>query len=84
MARGRAEAASTERARIISRVLGPEERGMLDLLKGKDFILQSDLMALTGYSKVKVHRVLKKLEAKGLIRRSRFGITNRVFAVQER
>jgi uncharacterized membrane protein len=82
--RRRVETASTERAKIISRVLSPDERGMLDLLKGKDFVLQSDLMVLTGYSKVKVHRLLKRLEAKGLVRRSRFGITNRVFAEQAR
>lgn len=80
VARRNIEAVRNERASVISRVLDKDEKGMLELIKGKDFVLQSDLMALTGYSKVKVHRVLKKLEAKGLIKRSRFGITNRVFA----
>jgi len=42
-------------------------------------ILQSDLVIKTGYSKVKVHRVLKKLEVNDLIRRGRSGITNKVF-----
>ena len=79
-AHSNAEAVKTERASMIQKVLGSDERNMLDLIKSRDFVLQSDLMALTGYSKVKVHRVLKKLETKGLVRKSRLGITNRVFA----
>ncbi len=75
-----AEAVRSERTSVINRVLNSDERGMLELITSRDFVLQSDLMALTGYSKVKVHRMLKKLETKGLVRKSRFGITNRVFA----
>ena len=35
-------------------------------------------MIKSGYSKVKAHRILKSLENKNLIRRGRFGITNKV------
>jgi uncharacterized membrane protein len=69
-----------EKSRIINNFLSADEKAMVSILKNsKSPILQSDLMALSGYSKVKVHRILKKLEVKGVIKRSRFGITNRVF-----
>lgn len=59
--------------------LNNDERAVMGLVKDNpDGILQSDLVIKTGYSKVKMHRILKSLEIKGLVKRGRFGITNRV------
>lgn len=40
---------------------------------------QSDLIKETGYSKVKITRILDKLESKGITDRKRRGMTNIVF-----
>ncbi len=72
--------AVNEKSKMFNNLLGADEKAMVAILNSsKSPVLQSDLMALSGYSKVKVHRILKKLESKGVIKRSRFGITNRVF-----
>lgn len=39
---------------------------------------QGDLVALSGYSKAKVSRLLDRLEAKGLVVRLRRGMSKRV------
>ncbi|MEM0149542.1 MAG: hypothetical protein QXW10_01450 [Candidatus Micrarchaeaceae archaeon] len=66
---------------MLNMVLNEDEKKILDIVKSyPKGILQSDLVIKTGYSKVKVHRVLKKLEFNELIRRGRSGITNKVFA----
>jgi uncharacterized membrane protein len=65
---------------MISKSLGADERKVLDLLgKKKGGTLQSEIVIMTGFSKVKVHRILKKLENLDLIKRGRFGITNKVY-----
>lgn len=69
-----------DRDMIISSVLSRDEMEIVNILKARDGkSLQSDLTGLTGFSKVKVHRLLKNLENKGVVRRSRSGITNSVF-----
>ncbi len=68
------------KSRIIGMALNPDEQKILKMIEGApDGILQSDIVIRSGYSKVKVHRILKKLESSDLIRRGRFGITNKVF-----
>lgn len=68
-----------QKEKIINILLNKDERGVIDIIKkNPDGVLQSDLVIRTGYSKVKMHRILKGLENKGLIKRGRFGITNRV------
>ena len=42
-------------------------------------MFQSELVEKTGHTKVKMTRILDKLEAKGLIERRRKGMTNLVF-----
>jgi len=65
---------------MLDMVLSDDEKKILDIVRSNPKgILQSDLVIKTGYSKVKVHRVLKKLEVNDLIRRGRSGITNKVF-----
>ncbi|MGD0510235.1 MAG: hypothetical protein ABSA33_00175 [Candidatus Micrarchaeaceae archaeon] len=68
-----------EKDRMLRVLLGEDERRIMELVKGRpDGVLQSDLVIKTGYSKVKMHRILKSLENKGLVKRGRFGITNKV------
>ena len=68
-----------EKERIINIFLNNDEKKIMTILKGDpEGSLQSNLVIKTGYSKVKMHRILKSLENKGLIKRGRFGITNRV------
>lgn len=73
-----------ERLKILDTFLNEGEKKILNIIKEQNGrVLQSELMGLSGYSKVKVHRILKKLEAQDIIRRSRFGITNSVMLSYE-
>lgn len=54
-----------------------EERSIYELVKaGSGSAYQSDLIKSTGYSKVKITRLLDKMESKGVIERKRRGMTN--------
>lgn len=50
------------------------------LLSNSGEYLQSEIVNETDLSKVKVHRVLKRLESKGIIRKESLGNSNRVIA----
>lgn len=57
--------------------LSEDERKIYYIIDGADgSIFQSQLVKDTGYSKVKVTRILDRLEGKGLIDRKRRGMTN--------
>ncbi len=57
--------------------MGEEEKKVFEALKqGSGSAYQSDLIKETGLSKVRVTRVLDKLESKGLVERKRRGMTN--------
>lgn len=57
--------------------LTEEEKKVYDVISSSDgFIFQSDLIEKTNFSKVKVSRVLDKLEAKNLVERRRRGMAN--------
>ena len=50
---------------------------MLNALKTTEgSAYQSDLIKATGYSKVKVTRILDKMESKGIVERKRRGMAN--------
>jgi uncharacterized membrane protein len=54
-----------------------EEKEVYDLIVRADgFIFQRDLIEKTGYSKVKISRILDKLETKGIVERRRRGMSN--------
>ncbi len=54
-----------------------EEKKIYDLIKGKEgSAYQSDLIKEAGFSKVKITRVLDKLETKHVLERKRRGMTN--------
>ncbi|HLD18617.1 MAG TPA: MarR family transcriptional regulator [Candidatus Nanoarchaeia archaeon] len=60
--------------------LDEDEKKILELLQqnnGSQY--QSDLVKETGFSKVKMTRILDKFESKGFIERKRRGMTNVVF-----
>jgi|WetSurMetagenome_2_1015567.scaffolds.fasta_scaffold1023461_1 uncharacterized membrane protein len=57
--------------------LTKEERTILErLIDSKGTSFQSDIVEKTGFGKVKVTRILDRLEGKGLIERRRRGMTN--------
>ncbi len=73
-------AMTAHRMGLINRSLSADEKKVLQVLQERgDGTLQSDVVVVTGFSKVKIHRVLKKLENLGLVKRGRFGITNKVY-----
>ncbi len=56
-----------------------EEKLILELLlKNEGIMLQSELVKETGFSRVKITRILDKLESKDIIERKRRGMTNAV------
>jgi len=57
----------------------PEEKTIIDeLKKAGGEITQKELVNKTGLSKVKVHRVLNKLESKKMIKRYSYGMTKKI------
>ncbi|RME78634.1 MarR family transcriptional regulator [Candidatus Woesearchaeota archaeon] len=56
-----------------------EEKLIVDEIRKTGSAYQSDLIKATGFSKVKMTRILDKLEGKGVIERRRRGMTNIIF-----
>ena len=64
---------------IIPKNLNDDERKIInELIKQDGMIFQSEIVEKLGVSKVKVTRILDKLEGHGLIERRRRGMTNAV------
>ncbi|MCL4387639.1 hypothetical protein M1567_00605 [Candidatus Marsarchaeota archaeon] len=70
--------------RITGKMLNAGDKKVLDMLSKDGSMLQSDIVSVSGFSKVKVHRIVRKLENVGLVKVSRFGITNRVVLVDNK
>jgi len=69
---------------VIPKDLTKEEKSIIDeIIKSDGLIFQSDLVEKLKISKVKVTRILDKLEARGLIERRRRGMTNAVIIKQK-
>lgn len=61
------------------KTLEGDERMVFEIVKSEGGVMfQSDLIEKTGFSKVKVSRILDKLQARGLLERKRRGMTNAV------
>ncbi|MCC7570734.1 MarR family transcriptional regulator [Candidatus Micrarchaeota archaeon] len=57
--------------------LGEDEKQIFEkIIESEGSIFQSDLVDKTKFTKVKVSRILDKLEGKGIIERKRRGMTN--------
>lgn len=63
-------------AKIINQLNNEEKKVFEYILDAKGSILQSELVDKVGLTKVKVTRLLDRLEGRGLIERKRRGMTN--------
>ncbi|MFH0737183.1 MAG: winged helix-turn-helix transcriptional regulator [Candidatus Micrarchaeota archaeon] len=69
---------------IIMKFLGTDDREVLRLLIEKEgMTTQSEIARLPGMSRLKAHRAVKKLEARGIIHIERYGKINMVRLVEE-
>ena len=65
------------------KTLQDDEKKILKVINDNEgFILQGDLIEKSGYSKVKVSRILDRLEAKNLVERRRRGMSNIILLKQ--
>jgi uncharacterized membrane protein len=72
-----------EKFKEIAKSLQGDEKKVFDIITASDgFVFQGDLIAKTGYSKVKVSRILDRLETKNIIERRRRGMSNVVVLKQ--
>ncbi|MEM2932889.1 MAG: MarR family transcriptional regulator [Candidatus Pacearchaeota archaeon] len=68
----------------ILKSLSDDERAVLErIIESEGAIFQSDLVDKAGLSKVKITRILDKLEGRGLVERRRRGMTNVVILKHE-
>jgi hypothetical protein len=76
-----ANAAQGKKRKIAAASLDSDEARVVAFInEGNGSVYQSDILKKTGFSKVKVSRLLDKLEQKGLLERKRRGMTNLVVA----
>jgi uncharacterized membrane protein len=72
-------AASKAKLNKLTTSLHGDEKKIFDqLAKNDGTVFQNDLTSSTGFSKVKISRILDRLEAKGLVERRRRGMGNMV------
>jgi hypothetical protein len=65
-------------------LLLPDEKKVIDALKKSNFeMAQAKLAKETGLSKVQVHRTVKRLEAKGVLEKHSYGLTNKIILKKE-
>ncbi len=67
-----------ERKRIDMSKLSADERKVMQMLVENGSMYQGNIVKLTGFTKVKVSRILDRLEEKGLVERKRRGMANMV------
>lgn len=63
-------------SKVLSRLENSEKLVFENIIESNGSVMQSELVTKTGLSKVKITRVLDKLEGSGLIERKRRGMTN--------
>jgi uncharacterized membrane protein len=70
--------------KLTSLLLLPEERLVIEeLKKSNGSIAQSQLVRNTGLSKVKAHRIVNRLSAKGIVKKYPYGLTNKIVLEKE-
>lgn len=75
----RPEIKSPEKIHTEPKIPNPENKSIYDLIvQSNGAILQGELVTKSGMDKVKVSRILDKLEMQGLIERRRHGMSNMV------
>ncbi len=69
---------------IIMKFLSPDDREIVSLLLEKDGrTTQSEIARLPGMSRLKAHRIVKKLEERGIVHVEKYGKINSVRIVDE-
>ena len=69
---------------IIMKFLTPEDRELIILLRQKEgMTTQSEIARLPGMSRLKAHRIVKKLEERGIVHVEKYGKVNMVRLVEE-
>ncbi len=64
---------------VINSMVTPDEKIIIEELeKNNGASTQSELVSNTGLSKVKVHRIIKRLESLGIVRKYPYGVTNKI------
>lgn len=64
---------------VIDTMTTPEEKIVIkELEKNNGELTQSDLVKKTGLSKVKVHRIVKRLESLEIVKKYPYGVTNKI------
>jgi hypothetical protein len=72
------------RADLTELLLNPEEKLIMEeLKKAGGELTQKNLTEITGYSRVKTHRVIQKLEEKKIVRKIPNGQTNKIILEKE-
>jgi hypothetical protein len=72
------------RTELTELLLSPEEKLMMEeLKKAGGELTQKNLTEITGYSRVKTHRVIQKLEEKKIIKKIPNGQTNKIILEKE-
>ncbi|MEM4181788.1 MAG: MarR family transcriptional regulator [Candidatus Pacearchaeota archaeon] len=69
--------------KILSKLDNDEKQVFEKIIESEGTIFQSDLVDKTKFTKVKITRILDKLEGKGLVERKRRGMTNVVILKQK-
>lgn len=65
--------------KILDTFLLPEEKKVLDEVeKHGGSLRQNEIVRNTGFSRVRVHRIIKNLEKKNLIIKQQYGMTNKI------
>lgn len=71
-------------AGIIMKFLGPDERLVMGLMSSKEgMTTQSEISRLPGMSRLKAHRIVKKLEGRGIVHIEKYGKINLIRVVEE-
>jgi len=63
---------------ILDVFLLPEEKHLISIIEKNDSLTQNEITKMTGFSRVKVHRIIKNLEKKNLILKQEYGMTNKI------
>jgi uncharacterized membrane protein len=72
------------RTELTELLLGPEEKLVMEeLKKAGGELTQKNLTEITGYSRVKTHRVIQKLEEKKIVKKIPNGQTNKIILEKE-
>jgi uncharacterized membrane protein len=75
---------TSTKEKLTSLLLLPEERSIiLELKKSKGSMTQSQIVRNTGMSKVKAHRIVSRLVAKGIVKKYPYGSTNKLVLEKE-